>query len=93
MRSGGVEGLYEVSRPDEGEEVKKMLDFWDEMAAIERRMDDVVRGFLGTRARLRHSCVRTVRSEALRAADGRLRTRRRLRRQVRAPQGSSRRRT
>ena len=29
-----------------------MLDFWDEMAAIERRMDDVVRGFLGTRARL-----------------------------------------
>ena len=29
-----------------------MLDFWDEIAAIERRMDDVVRGFLGTRARL-----------------------------------------
>lgn len=28
-----------------------MLDFWDEIAAIERRMDDVVRGFLGTRAR------------------------------------------
>jgi HSP20 family protein len=32
--------------------VKKMLDFWDEIAAIERRMDDVVRGFLGTRARI-----------------------------------------
>jgi HSP20 family protein len=34
------------------EEVKKMLDVWDEIAAIERRMDDVVRGFLGTRARI-----------------------------------------
>jgi HSP20 family protein len=33
------------------EEVKKMLDFWDEMAALERRMDDIVRGFLGTRTR------------------------------------------
>ena len=31
--------------------MRKMLDFWDEIAAIERRMDDVVRGFLGTRAR------------------------------------------
>ena len=29
-----------------------MLDIWDEIAALERRMDDVVRGFLGTRTRL-----------------------------------------
>jgi HSP20 family protein len=29
-----------------------MLDFWDEIAALERRMDDLVRGFLGTRTRL-----------------------------------------
>jgi HSP20 family protein len=28
-----------------------MLDFWDEIAALERRMDDLVRGFLGTRTR------------------------------------------
>jgi HSP20 family protein len=29
-----------------------MLDFWDEIEALERRMDDLVRGFLGTRTRL-----------------------------------------
>jgi HSP20 family protein len=29
-----------------------MIEFWDEMAALERRMDDIVRGFLGTRTRL-----------------------------------------
>jgi HSP20 family protein len=29
-----------------------MLDFWDEIAALEQRMDDLVRGFLGTRTRL-----------------------------------------
>lgn len=29
-----------------------MVDFWEEIAALERRMDDLVRGFLGTRVRL-----------------------------------------
>jgi HSP20 family molecular chaperone IbpA len=29
-----------------------MLDFWDEIAVLERRMDDIVRGFVGTRTRL-----------------------------------------
>lgn len=29
-----------------------MLDLWDEIAALERRTDDLVRGFLGTRTRL-----------------------------------------
>jgi HSP20 family protein len=29
-----------------------MIEFWDEMAALERRMDDIMRGFLGTRTRL-----------------------------------------
>jgi HSP20 family protein len=29
-----------------------MLDFWDEIAALERRLDDVVREFLGGRTRL-----------------------------------------
>jgi HSP20 family protein len=30
----------------------KMVDFWDEIAAVERRMDEIVRGFLGTRTTL-----------------------------------------
>jgi HSP20 family protein len=34
-----------------------MLDFWDEIAALERRMDDVVRGFLGTRTRLAYPAL------------------------------------
>ena len=34
-----------------------MLDFWDEIGAIERRMDDVVRGFLGTRTRLAYPAL------------------------------------
>ena len=29
-----------------------MVDFWDEIAAMERRMDEIVRGFLGTRTSL-----------------------------------------
>jgi HSP20 family protein len=29
-----------------------MMDFWDEIAAMERRMDEIVRGFLGTRTTL-----------------------------------------
>jgi HSP20 family protein len=29
-----------------------MLEFWDEIAAMERRLDDVVREFLGARTRL-----------------------------------------
>jgi HSP20 family molecular chaperone IbpA len=29
-----------------------MVDFWDEIAAVERRMDEIVRGFLGTRTSL-----------------------------------------
>jgi HSP20 family protein len=32
--------------------VRKMMDFWDEIAAMERRMDEIVRGFLGTRTTL-----------------------------------------
>jgi len=32
--------------------MRSVFDFWDEMAALERRMDDIVREFLGTRARL-----------------------------------------
>jgi HSP20 family protein len=34
-----------------------MLDFWGEIAALERRMDDVVREFLGTRTRLAHPAL------------------------------------
>lgn len=34
-----------------------MLDFWDEIAAMERRMDDLVRGFLGTRTRLAYPAL------------------------------------
>jgi HSP20 family protein len=34
-----------------------MLDFWDEIGALERRMDDVVRGFLGTRTRLAYPAL------------------------------------
>ena len=34
-----------------------MLDFWDEMGAMERRMDDLVRQFLGTRTRLAYPAL------------------------------------
>lgn len=34
-----------------------MLDFWDEIAAMERRMDDLVREFLGGRTRLAHPAL------------------------------------
>ncbi len=34
-----------------------MLDFWDEMGVMERRMDDLVRQFLGTRTRLAYPAL------------------------------------
>ena len=34
-----------------------VIDFWDEMSALERRMDDVVRSFLGTRTRLAYPAL------------------------------------
>ena len=34
-----------------------MIDFWEDMADLERRMDDVVRRFLGTRARLSYPAL------------------------------------
>lgn len=34
-----------------------MLDFWDEIAALERRMDDLARGFLGIRTRPGYSTL------------------------------------
>jgi HSP20 family protein len=33
------------------------MDFWEEIAALERRMDDLVRGFLGTRTRLAYPAL------------------------------------
>ena len=34
-----------------------MFDFWDEIGALERRMDDLVCGFMGTRARLAYPAL------------------------------------
>src|SRR3990172_8406767 len=39
-------------RVDRREEVRAMLELWDEMMGLERRMDDVFRTYLGPRARI-----------------------------------------
>jgi HSP20 family molecular chaperone IbpA len=53
---GGRRGCHSLTAAVE-KEVRTVFDFWDEIAIMERRMDDLVREFLGTRTRLAYPAL------------------------------------